>query len=424
MTISELRNEIGKAEDKTWFLESTTVQISYPHIDFQVELVGIPAIYEFVSRQSKGWNEINSELTLPAILQSSRENFNTVRSRIVDFVTRNVQGSATHIRNNGWAQIKEQIQQQVYNGSQVFIYDCAETEFLVDLNKRFPNSTDMAYRFIAQKQINTNNFNADQFTGIIQAYEFKLQGNSLKKRRDNEKVSLGKIRNEFNRYINEAEQNLTGHINHSKESVENYAKTIDSLLENKEIFFDGWFEETRSDFEVFNEAVKKSMSDNELLYKEKLKLEAPATYWRDRATKLRGEGKNWLIALIITSVISIFALGAVLFFISDGTLKDLFDKTGSAVRWSIVFVTLVSFLAYGIRTFAKLTFSSYHLVRDAEEREQLTYVYLALKKEKNIDDTERHLIMQSIFSRADTGLLKEDSSPTMPSFMEKIIGGK
>jgi hypothetical protein len=119
-------------------------------------------------------------------------------------------------------------------------------------------------------------------------------------------------------------------------------------------------------------------------------------------------------------------LGTVLFFISDGTLKDLFSATGSAIRWSIVFVTFVSFLAYAIRIFAKLTFSAYHLFRDAEEREQLAYVYLALKKEKNIDDTERHLIMQSLFSRADSGLLRDDSSPTMPggSVIEKIMGGR
>ncbi len=86
------------------------------------------------------------------------------------------------------------------------------------------------------------------------------------------------------------------------------------------------------------------------------------------------------------------------------------------------FYSLISFIVYAIKIFSKLTFSSFHLVRDAEEREQLTYVYLALKKEQSIDDTERHLIMQSLFSRADSGLLKDDAGPTMPGNMaEKII---
>jgi hypothetical protein len=61
------------------------------------------------------------------------------------------------------------------------------------------------------------------------------------------------------------------------------------------------------------------------------------------------------------------------------------------------------------------------LVRDAEERKQLSYVYLALKENGSIADTERHIVLQSIFSRADTGLLKEDSSPTMPSsILDKV----
>lgn len=91
-----------------------------------------------------------------------------------------------------------------------------------------------------------------------------------------------------------------------------------------------------------------------------------------------------------------------------------------------MFVTLISFLAYLIKTFNKLSFSTYHLVRDAEERKQLVYVYLALKQDKALKDEERILILQSIFSRADSGLLKEDSSPSMPGtngIMDRVLRG-
>jgi hypothetical protein len=60
-------------------------------------------------------------------------------------------------------------------------------------------------------------------------------------------------------------------------------------------------------------------------------------------------------------------------------------------------------------------FSSYHLVRDAEERHTLTFFYLALLKDTEVKDEDRNLILQSLFSRVETGLLKDDSSPTMPS---------
>lgn len=68
-------------------------------------------------------------------------------------------------------------------------------------------------------------------------------------------------------------------------------------------------------------------------------------------------------------------------------------------------------------------FSNFHLARDAEEREKLTYMYLALISNGEFNEEERKIVLQSLFSRSDTGLLKEDSSPTMPginTFIDKM----
>lgn len=59
--------------------------------------------------------------------------------------------------------------------------------------------------------------------------------------------------------------------------------------------------------------------------------------------------------------------------------------------------------------------------RDAKEREQLSYYYLSLIKAKAITDRERALIINSLFSRSDTGLLKGDSAPTMATNISDII---
>ncbi|GAE48464.1 hypothetical protein JCM21738_5611 [Mesobacillus boroniphilus JCM 21738] len=45
---------------------------------------------------------------------------------------------------------------------------------------------------------------------------------------------------------------------------------------------------------------------------------------------------------------------------------------------------------------------------------QLTHLYLALINENAITTEERSIVLQALFSRADTGLLKGDSSPTIP----------
>lgn len=63
---------------------------------------------------------------------------------------------------------------------------------------------------------------------------------------------------------------------------------------------------------------------------------------------------------------------------------------------------------------SRLAFSSFHLQRDAEERQQLTYVYLALSNETHADEESGKIILQALFSRAETGLLASESEPTMP----------
>lgn len=60
-------------------------------------------------------------------------------------------------------------------------------------------------------------------------------------------------------------------------------------------------------------------------------------------------------------------------------------------------------------------FSCFHLARDSQEKHTLTYFYLSLLKDSNVDKEEKQLIMQSLFARAETWLLKEDSSPSMPN---------
>ena len=70
----------------------------------------------------------------------------------------------------------------------------------------------------------------------------------------------------------------------------------------------------------------------------------------------------------------------------------------------------------------KPSFTNMLSASDAQERHQLTYQYLSLLQANAIEEKDREIILQSLFSRADTGLLKGDSSPTMPDgFMNQIL---
>lgn len=161
---------------------------------------------------------------------------------------------------------------------------------------------------------------------------------------------------------------------------------------------------------------QKILSTLESTYTEKLKLEEPAKYWKERGNNLQNQ---WNISLWILIILIIF-IGFCLYFLLWNTPEAIYqsflsnDKS-AAIRWSIIFLMFISFVVYWIKSLAKFMFSCFHLARDSQEKHTLTYFYLSLLKDSNVDKEEKQLIMQSLFARAETWLLKEDSSPSMPN---------
>lgn len=393
-------------------LRSLKITLNYPHLNSKIELEGIESIYKFTLSQVKGWNHLEN---IPEYLKHSKTFFENFKSNIIgltDFINEN-----THQQfDNHWNRLVSQFTgEKSDNRYYLFLYDSAETDFLLKINNKNQNFTQGAIDYFTNCNISINN-NREYFTGILLGYEFKNQTDSeLHNRRNNEKISLAKIRDRYNEYIVEAEQQLNGYLSDSKENLTTHFETIDKLKAEKDKNFEDWFNGIQTGFDVFFKNANDNIKSNEELYREKLRLEAPADYWKKRGKVLKSDGQKFLIWLIILIVFTANSLFILLFQIPDGMLLKVFDNKVTAIKWSIILVTMVSLLAYGIKILARLTFSSYHLSRDAEEREQLTHFYLALKQDTSVTDNDRQLILQSLFSRADSGLLKEDSSPTMPT---------
>ncbi|MEM6735399.1 MAG: DUF6161 domain-containing protein [Bacteroidota bacterium] len=419
MKVSELRKLIRDSEQKEK-ADSLVVNINYPSANFEIELKGLDIIYQFFYKENSFFSKLES---LPEKLKNSKTHFELCASQIRSFVEELAR--TKHFDQYKWNNIQSQCGQGVYNRLAIFNKDSEVTSFLIDLDSQFKGAVDGAYDFLTNQQFKYNITDRNYFTGWHRACDFHTQDLEAVKRRTNERKTLGRIRSEYLKNLEQNDKNVDDHIFEKEVLYKQKENAFSRLFRLRKFQYDSWKKQNQDKFNVFLGDSETAFKELEKLYTEKLKLEAPATYWNQRAEKLRRQGNTWLGWLIGFTVIAILSLGVVLYFISDGTLKVLFESTGSAIRWSIVFITFVSFLAYGVRTFAKLMFSAYHLTRDAEEREQLAYVYLALKKEKNIDETERHLIMQSLFSRADSGLLKDDSTPSMPggSVLEKFMGG-
>lgn len=416
MTTSEIRKIIADSEYSAWF-NSVNVHIQYPHLDFDQTLTGFSTLYKFLEQQINGWDKFGEDI--PNELKESKKQFSTFRTRLVKFLnTYNNSNYNESQLNSYWNSEKTQIQ----NNKTLFVYDSPYTEFLIKIHRELPKYYAGAYNFVMG---NYTISNKDSMIGHLLAYEFELKDyTELTKRRNKEKSSIGRLRNDIRSQLSESETQLSEHLKSANNEFESYIQQIDELKTEKETNFEEWFDGSKKEFTEFDTASKEKIADLEHTYEELLRLKKPAEYWNQRALKLNKEGWKaiyWLVGLVAFACVTLYLL---LWLTPDGMLLSFIKGQASAIKWSIVYVTFISFLAYGIRALNKVAFSSFHLSRDAEEREQLTYVYLSLIKDSAVDEKDKTLIMQSLFSRAETGLLKGDSGPAMPNDVSgKIFGG-
>ncbi|WP_064608925.1 DUF6161 domain-containing protein [Photobacterium sp. J15] len=176
-------------------------------------------------------------------------------------------------------------------------------------------------------------------------------------------------------------------------------------------------ETEKSRFGSFLEQSKESMEKAERTYHDTLRFTGPARYWRQSARRYYKQGSIWASILIFIAI-----FGMVFFYevYQEFVLSSESTSTIISVKQVAMLVILVTIYAFIIRSVSRLTFSSFHLMRDSEERRQLTHLYLSLSNKNKIDDSSRDLVLQALFSRTETGLLSGDSSPSMPGINELI----
>lgn len=415
MTKTEFKKLIANSTNPTWFREKKARLNSANTNEFDISFNDIISLYDFLFDEVKKWDDFQGEI--PNELKKSKAYFEGLKKAIENFV---VSFSNTDQSNYdlNWSPISRQFSIL----TPIFNFNTIEATLLLDLYNKNKDYYQGAYFFV------TNNLreviqNKNNFIGASLANDFISKETSLKySRKDSEQKSFEKLKKEFQTAIDTATSDVTEHLTNANNDYKEYVEALDKLKNEKDASFQEWFTTSKNTFDNFNNTSTKKIEELKKLYEEELALKAPAQYWEERAKEMKSEGKLWLLGLTLSTIIGVICLYNLLSSIGTGEFETIFKDTGTSIKWSIVFITFITFLAFLIRTFTKLTFSSFHLSRDAQERKQLTYVYLALKENNAVSDMDRNIVLQSIFSRADTGLLKEDSSPTMPtSIIEKVV---
>ena len=114
MTTTELRKKIKETELPEWF-NTVEANISYPHINYNIQLKGLSSIHKFLTQQINGWEK---EENLPDDFEKSKA-FVNVRNRIDKFLNSHHNQTNEANLNSYWRNEADQLK----SNSNFFVYD-------------------------------------------------------------------------------------------------------------------------------------------------------------------------------------------------------------------------------------------------------------------------------------------------------------
>ena len=223
MTNSELKKKILECSDIEW-LNTVKDTFDLPYLGLSLTLEGITSIYEFLNQQISGWENYGNDL--PQELLASKSNFETIRNQIIQFIESYSNQPGPNL-NSYWQNIRNRITS--LQTQKVLTYNSPQTEFLIKVFKKTPNYFLGAFNYIVENNNNNSN-NREMLYGNILAYEFTLKDfTDISERRNLEKNSISKIRNDFQKYLNDSETQLVDHLNQANLKFDEYVLQIDEL---------------------------------------------------------------------------------------------------------------------------------------------------------------------------------------------------
>jgi hypothetical protein len=176
------------------------------------------------------------------------------------------------------------------------------------------------------------------------------------------------------------------------------------------------FEKIKDEFDTWIEEKNKRLSELEETYKNKLSLEAPEKLWNDFSREHEDKAKKWQCRLLITSCLLILVLAELIRVIYSFSLEKL--NQIPFLSETFILISVISFFIYIIRVLVKLIISNQHLSVEYKQKAALTRFYQALTYAGNeIDKEEKLIIMNALFSKSDSGLVKTDGSNDMDTLL-------
>lgn len=216
---------------------------------------------------------------------------------------------------------------------------------------------------------------------------------------DAEREALGTLKTEW-------EEKL-----HSIEELFNAKKTeIGTTQEEIGIYYTA-LQTHFTDFQTSKENEFKTIIET---YDKKLALQAPVEYWKNRSF--------WSYCIAGGLAVTFFLLILIIFYNFEPMAKDVAKGLTDKDYYPLIqFASITLVAIWSLRIIVKIFYSKLHLAEEAKEKEMFIKTYLSLLRDSDgiQDASDRHLILQSIFSPSKNGIIQDDGLPM--NVIENIV---
>ena len=255
------------------------------------------------------------------------------------------------------------------------------------------------------------------YTGIIRGFLYK---NEIEWSAASHRKTLVELESEYQIKIREQQERLR-HLEAENERLNQQfadalttrSQSLDTLHDEKAKFLDELHaakDKAFGEMATKHEANLKTIEDT---FHNKLALQKPIDYWRDKKTAHVKLAKRFAWASAFILVLFGTGLGSLVYW-AFGSL----GPNDNPKHWQVGVTIIAAFFAIWIvRLLVRMFLSHQHLAADAAERVTMVQTYLSLSLEgQGVAPSDRSVILQQLFKSASDGLVKDDAAP--PGLLE------
>ena len=177
-------------------------------------------------------------------------------------------------------------------------------------------------------------------------------------------------------------------------------------------------EAQRTDYTEQKMEIQTEFSELKQFYEEKVRTEAPTTYWSAKATKHGRSAKwfqAWFLVIAIGASISAYQIGATFLSGNDTatTLNSVLARLG-------LFIAPGFFIVWILRIILRLGLSHEVIADDAEHRVTMVETFMSLlEHEEKMEPADRILMLQALFRPTPTRGGDDDAAP--PNWFDLLM---